>query len=114
MSPINPTPYVIIYILSVFVLPWAICGSFVIRGLARARQLGVNLFSGNAKTQILELQKTDQILSNLSKNTRKWFVIVFISWIMGFSILVFTLYKLESANLLINHSKGIYGAEETK
>ncbi len=109
MTPIDPTPYVIIYTILIFVLPWFIFTTYLIKALFRSHQLNASIFTFDGYSYIKELIKTDASLKILYTKLKKWLIIVLFMWLIGAFILVVTLYSLNSNNLLINSNNGIIG-----
>lgn len=87
--PIDPTPYVILYVFIFFILPFSVLSKNQIKYVYK-----------------LYFSERDEVLEKIVK---KWFFITLISWVIGFFLLGLVLFILESNNLLINHSKGLYG-----
>ena len=94
MTLIDPTPYVAIYGLLVFLLPWLIYGSYIIRGLAYARSKGICLFSIAGGAQIRALRQIDSHAALLHRRSLRWLVITLVMWVSGFVIMCLTLYSL--------------------
>ncbi len=103
MTPINPTQYVLIYAIVIFVLPWGVFITYLIRVAFRSHQLGAVSFG---YSQINELAKKDPKLKTLYTKSKRWLIIVFTMWLFGSFLLILTLYLLDNNNLLVNHNKG--------
>ncbi len=109
MTPINPTPYIVVYAILIFVLPWLIFTTYLIKALFRSHQLNASIFTFGGYSYIKELIKTDTTLKILYTKLKKSLIIVLFMWLVGAFILVVTLYSLNSNNLLINSNNGIIG-----
>jgi hypothetical protein len=94
MKPINPSPYFVIYGVLMFLLPWLIFASFIVRGLLYARSRGISLFSTTASAQIRELRRTDSRAAFLHQRTFRWLIITLVMWLIGFAVMGLTLYLL--------------------
>ena len=60
MKPIDPSPYVAVYGVLVFLVPWLIYGSFIVRSWLYARSRGISLFSPTAPVQMRALVLSDR------------------------------------------------------
>jgi hypothetical protein len=100
MTPTDPTPFVVIYVALVFVPPWVICGSFVVRSLVYAHRRGISLFSSTAPGQIRMLRQTDDRAALLDRCSRRWMVITLAAWVAGFVGLCLTLYLLHRSGIV--------------
>jgi len=100
MKPLDPTPYLIVYGVLVFLVPWLICGSFIVRGLLYARRRGISLFSGSASVEIRELSRTDSRAAFLHQRSLRWFVIGLAMWFGGFAVMGLTLYLLHRRGII--------------
>jgi hypothetical protein len=92
MKPIDPTPYVAVYGLLMFLVPWLIFGSYIIRGLVYARGKGICLFSLTGGAEIRALRQTDSHAAFLHRRSLRWLVITLALWIVGFALLGLTLF----------------------
>lgn len=94
--PIDPTPFMYIFAVVVFLLPWLI--------------YMYHIFQHTKKSGIKFIEEGFWVSWKvpLTKSNKKWFLITLICWVLGFALLGLTLYFLDQNNLLINHSKGIY------
>lgn len=99
MRPIDPTPYVATYVVIVFVVPWLIYGSFVMRCLIYAQRKGIPLFSLAGAAQMRALRQTDSHAALIHRRAKRWAFIVLAIWFIGFAVMCLTLYWL--------HSKGV-------
>ena len=99
MKPIDPTPYVAVYGVLVFFVPWLILGSYIVRGLVYAHSRGISLLSWRGGAEIGALRQTDSYAAFLHRRSLRWFVITLAMWVVGFALLGLTLYFL--------HRKGI-------
>ncbi len=113
--PINPTPFVIPYAIIVFVIPWLITAFYFIKFIALAiknKQFAAIGLSGISIKKIFEARKefltNNQEANVLNRKVIKLAISTIVIWVIGFISLGVTLFILESNNLLINHSKGIY------
>ncbi len=114
--PIDPAPFVIPYIVIVFLFPWIICAISMIRNVVYLAQNGLLYWGLNSEKYKLARQfiRTDPQAHGLYKQLKRWILITAVLWIGGFIILGATLYLMEEHNMLINHSKGLYGPNESK
>ena len=94
MKPIDPTPYVAVYGVLVFLAPWLIFGSYIIRSLVYARGKGISLFSWTGGAEIRALRQTDSYAAFLHRRSLRWLVITLAMWIVGFALLGLTLFFL--------------------
>jgi hypothetical protein len=114
--PIDPTPFIIPYAVVFFLLPWLIYVVLLFSNsfdLIKKSEKKYKLF-----IPFLSLKEANNIYKSNSdslkkyKKLKKWLLICVISWIAGFFLLALILFIMESNNLLINHSKGLYGPNE--
>ncbi len=110
MFPVNPSPYILVYIILVFFCPWCIYGTYVIREIHFLRKHKVFIPFNIITTwkEVKKFRNKNAKSKYLYSKVKKWFVITIILWVLGFIVLGITLFTLEQNNLLINHSKGIY------
>lgn len=104
MFPIDPTPYVVIYAVIVFLCPWAIYTSYLIRELRVLRRNDViDWFSitGEQWQKIKEFRKTNPESRYLYGKAKQWMRLTFICWVLGFTILAITLVVLSANGLLL-------------
>ena len=94
MLPVNPEPYVAAYVVLVFLVPWLIYCSFIVRKLLYARKSGISLISSDASVRIRALRQSDSYASYLHQRCLRWFVITLSMWVLGFGVLGLTLYLL--------------------
>jgi hypothetical protein len=94
MAPIDPTPFVAIYAVLVFLVPWLVLASFIVRGLLYARSCGIPLVSWTASAQIRALRQTDARAVFLHQRSLRWFRITLVMWFGGFAVMCLTLYLL--------------------
>jgi len=99
MKPIDPSPYLVVYGVLVFLVPWLIYGSFIVRALLYARSRGISLWSPAAREKMQELRRTDSHAALLHQRTLRWFIITLAAWLVGFAVMCLT--------LLILHKRGI-------
>lgn len=100
MKPVDPSPYIALYGAVVFLTPWVIYGSFIVRKLLYARSRGISLFSMEASARIRALRQADPFAAYLHQRCLRWFVITAIMWFVGFAVLGLTLYLLHSRGLV--------------
>ena len=100
MKPIDPTPYLVVYGVLVFVAPWLIYGSFIVRGLLHARSRGISLFSPTAGAKIRELRRTDSIAASLHQRSLRWFLITLAMWLVGFAVMGLALFLLHKRGIV--------------
>ncbi len=100
MTQIDPTPFVAAYVVLVFLVPWLIYGSFIVRGLVYARSRGISLFSRTASAQIRALRQSDARAAFLHRRSLRWFVITVSLWLIGFSVMCLTLYLLHRRGIV--------------
>jgi hypothetical protein len=100
MKPIDPAPYLVVYGVLVFLVPWLIYGSFIVRGLLYARSRGISLFSSTSSARIRELRRTDSRASFLHQRTVRWFFITLAMWFVGFAVMGLTLYLLHRRGIV--------------
>ena len=100
MKPIDPSPYVAIYGVLVFVVPWLICGSFVVRSLLCARSRGISLFSRTASAEMRALFQTDSRAAFLKHRAWRWFFVTLTMWCVGFAVLCLALYLLHRQGIV--------------
>ena len=99
LALLNPSPYLVVYGVLVFLVPWLIFASFIVRGSLYARRSGISLLSWRASAQIRELRRTDRYAAFLHRRSLCWLTIVATTWFVGFGVMGLTLYLL--------HQKGI-------
>ena len=74
MKPIDPTPYVGVYVVVVFVVPWLIGCGFTARSVFYARRRGISLFSISGGFEARELRQIDRHAAFLHRRALKWFL----------------------------------------
>ena len=82
MKPIDPDPYLLVYGVLVFLAPWLIFGSFILRNMLYARSKGISLFSLTASAQMRALRRTDSHAAFLHQRTFRWFFITLSMWVV--------------------------------
>ena len=120
--PIDPTPFVIPYVILIFLLPWGLAASFLIRELALAQREGqLSRLMGFTGLSIIERIKaareyrgSNPLAMRLHQKTVQWALITILLWIVGFVLLGSTLFIMDRNDLLINHSRGLYGPHEIR
>ncbi|MCO5052086.1 MAG: hypothetical protein M9920_07265 [Verrucomicrobiae bacterium] len=100
MKPLDPTPYVAVYGVLIFLVPWLIYMSFIVRSLLYARRQGVSLFSLTGSAQMRALARVDSYAAFLKRRALRWFVITLTMWFVGFAILGLTLYLLHKRGIV--------------
>ena len=100
MKPIDPSPYLVVYGVLVFLLPWLIYVNFIVRGLLYARKRGISLFSKTASDEIRALRQTDSHASLLHRRAWRWFFITLAMWPIGFAIMCVTLFLLHQHDVV--------------
>ena len=100
MKPIDPSPYVAAYGVLVFLVPWLIYASFIVRSLLYARRRGVSLFSHTASAEMRALVLSDRHAAFLKRRAWRWFFITLTMWFAGFAVLGLTLYLLHRRGLV--------------
>lgn len=116
----DPTPYVIPYAIVVFVLPWVISLYYVIRLKAfihKNPQLpGYKDYNGISNVARHKagrtLCKASPVIAHLYSRVIRWAIVTISSWVIGFALLGVTLWQLNNHDLLIDHSRGLYGPNE--
>lgn len=89
-----------VYVVLVFLAPWLIYGSFIVRGLMYARSRGISLFSSTASEQIRALRQSDSRAAFLHRRSLRWLVITVCMWLVGFSAMCLTLYLLHRRGIV--------------
>jgi hypothetical protein len=100
MTPVDPSPYLAVYGVIVFLVPWLIYGSFIIKGLLYARKHGISLFSLDAGPRIRALRQTDPYAAHLHQRSCRWLLIVAVMWFAGFAVLGLTIYLLHERGVV--------------
>jgi hypothetical protein len=100
MKPADPTPFVAVYVLIVFLVPWLIFAASILRNLQYARKSGIHLLSFDASAQIRALRQIDAYAAALHRRTIKWLVIVLCIWLIGFAVLALTLFLLHRQGIV--------------
>src|SRR5262245_12470919 len=100
MKPVDPTPYVAVYGVLVFLVPWLIYGSFIVRSLFYARSRGISLFSPTASAQMRALVLSDSHAALLKRRAWRWLFITLGMWLVGFGVLCLTLYLLHRRGIV--------------
>jgi hypothetical protein len=100
MRPIDPTPFVDVYFVLVFLLPWLVCASFVARKLMYARSRGISLLSPMAFAQIRTLRQTDSYAAQLHRRSLQWLAVTAAMWFVGFALLGLTLHLLQRRGII--------------
>lgn len=99
MKPIAPSPYLVVYGVLVFLVPWLIYGSFLVRAMLYARSRGISLWSFTAREEMRELRRTDSHAALLHRQSFRCFFITVAMWFGGFAVMCLT--------LLLLHKRGI-------
>jgi hypothetical protein len=100
MTPIDPTPYLAVYGVLVFLMPWLIYGSYIIRGLMYARTRGISLVSWTASAEIRALRLTDSHAAFLHQRSLRWLIIMLVMWLVGFTVMCLTLFWLHRRGIV--------------
>jgi hypothetical protein len=100
MTPIDPSRYVAVYCVVIFLVPWLIYASFIVRALLYSRRNGISLFSWTASSQMRMLRQTDRYAAFLYRQTRRWFIIMMTMWFVGFAVMGLTLYLLHRRGIV--------------
>jgi hypothetical protein len=100
MKPIDPSPYLVVYGVLVFLAPWLIYGSFIVRALLYARSRGISLWSSTARREMQELRRTDSHAALLHQRSFRWFFITLAMWFGGFAIMCLTLFLLHKRGIV--------------
>jgi hypothetical protein len=109
--PIDPTPYVFVYLFFVFLIPWSIFAFWAIKHmiyLLRSYPEFAAFMTPKNLKEIKHIRKHDPQLMGLYRKTMRWLFTTLTCWILGFAVLGVTLFLLDRNNLLINYSKGIF------
>ena len=115
MFPIDPTPYVNVYAVIVFLCPWLIFASWVVRHTLFIRRVRPSWFWWFGFAQWKEYAKfreQNPEAMAIWRGAMRWLMITAICWAIGLVVLAGTLFFMDRNDLLINHSKGIYGRDE--
>ena len=118
--PLDPTHFVVPYAIVVFLLPWLISAAYAMRELrllyqsgVLAEMLKVPILDFKAqRTMRLRFYEEHPVADALHRRLIRCAIITIALWVVGFTILGSTLYWMEKNDLLINHSKGLYGPSE--
>ena len=100
MALIDPSPFLVVYGVLVFLVPWLIFMSLIVRGLLYARKCGIPLLSWTASAQIRELRQTDSYAAFLHRRSLRWLMIVVATWLVGFAVMCLTLYLLHQRGIV--------------
>jgi hypothetical protein len=100
MIPTDPTLYVAVYGLLVFLLPWSIFGSYVMRSLMYARNHDIGVFSWIASQKMRRLRQRDNYAAFLHQEVRRWLFITLVMWIVGSAVLAAALYLLHQQGIV--------------
>jgi hypothetical protein len=118
--PMDPTPFVIPYGIVVFALPWFITAVYALREMRLLYQAGVmeqaNKLSPFAfrERRALHLRFLQQnpVAALIHRRAIRWGVATLTAWVVGFALLGATLFWMDRHDLLIDHSRGLYGPDE--
>lgn len=100
MALIDPDPVLVVYGVVVFLLPWLVYGSYIVRGLMYARSRGIGLFSWQSAASLRVLRQTDSRAAFLYQQAKRWFVITLIMWVGGFTLMGVALYWLHHRGIV--------------
>ncbi len=115
--PLDPTPFVIPYAILVFVVPFIVflyynLQKFIFVCKEEDSPFWI-FYSLKEKLRIVrELTQKNPEYKIISRKVEKMLVVTLFCWILGFTILCTTVFLMDQNNLLINHSKGLYGSSE--
>jgi hypothetical protein len=119
--PLDPTPYMIPYVIIVFLAPWMISASYIIRELRLAYRSGVlgelmvlppSAFRAR-RDIITRFFKTNTEVADLHKRLVRWCIVTIAAWVFGFLLLGAALFWMDQNDFMINHSMGLHGPGET-
>jgi len=100
MKPVDPDPYLVVYGVLVFLAPWLIYGSFIVRGLLYAQSRGISLLSRTSGAKIRELRRTDSHAASLHQRSLRWFIITLSMWLVGFAVMGLALFLLHKRGIV--------------
>jgi len=100
MRPIDVTPYVALYGVVVFLVPWLVFASYIVRGLVYARGKGISLFSWTGGAQIRALRNGDSYAAFLHRRSLRWLLITLGMWVVGFAVMGTTLFLLHRRGIV--------------
>ncbi|MFO1513941.1 MAG: hypothetical protein U1F83_13660 [Verrucomicrobiota bacterium] len=100
MKPFDPSPYVAVYGVLVFLVPWLIYGSFIVRSLLYARSRGISLFSRTASAEMQALYQSDSHAALLKRRAWRWLFITLTMWFVGLAVMGLTLYLLHRRGIV--------------
>lgn len=109
--PIDPTPYLLVYTLLVFLFPWAVFAFWVGRQwiyLLKTHPEFAVILSFRQFRELRKLRDHDASFMHMYQMTIRWIKITGVCWVAGFAILAITLFLLDKEGFLINYSKSIY------
>ena len=100
MHPTDTALCLAICYIPVFLVPWLILSSFIVRNMLYARSKGIPLLSIDASAQIRELRQSDQRAAFLHQRIKRWFYITFAMWLIGFVVMCLTLFLLHQRGIV--------------
>jgi len=109
--PIDLEPFILIYVFIVFLCPWAVFGSYLLRELQFLRKNDmIDWFSVTMEqwNKVNEFRRTNPESRYLYEKVKRWMLITLLCWVFGFAILAVTIGVMSANDLLIDHTKGIY------
>jgi hypothetical protein len=96
----DPTLLVPITLGVIFLVPWSIYGSFIVRGLMYAKSRGISLCSSDAHAQMKALRGADAYAAFLHRRARRWLVITLATWFITFAAVCLTLWILHRRGVI--------------
>ena len=116
--PIDPTPFIIPYAVIFFLLPFLIYAyhsiaeiSLVVKKSDQKYKFVIPFVS---LLETMKIRRNDEEVGKKFKKAIKWLIICTITWLVGFFLLAAILIIMNSNDLLIDHSRGLYGPNEVK
>ena len=100
MALIGPSPFLVVYGVAVFLLPWLIYGIYIVRGLMYAHSKGIGHFSLQSTASMRMLRQTDSRAAFLHKRAKRWFSIRLIMCVVGFATMGVTLYLVHQRGMV--------------
>ncbi len=100
MALSDPSPFLVVYGTVVFLLPWLVYASYIVRGLMYAHSKGIGLFSWPSAASMRALRQIDSRAAFLYQRAKRWFFITLIMWVGGFTAMGVTLYVLHQRGIV--------------
>lgn len=104
MTPIDPTPYVAVYVIVVFLGPWLVFAWLLWREWSFVRSHGIVVTAQNWQTEWPRLKRfraEDPRARYLHGLVTKWLRVTLVMWVVGFVILGSVLFLLARAGILL-------------